>query len=274
MQNKPFFSIVIPVYQTNDFLSECLNSIINQTFEDYECIVILDGLDTTASKIFQNLVGKDSRFSLIVQKHSGVSDARNTGMLKSCGEFLIFLDSDDLIKKDGLISINNKLLENKEFWKNSIFIGCKTPPVLERPNSIDKNNFLVYGDVGITEGPIHSSIIKQTKFKHQLNYAEDLEIIFQIITKVIHKKDIRFINLKLNNIEYRVRPESLSNKLTIKEKNRKKIELYQSFIESKSISFKQKLICQLAILNLFLRNSSNPIAFFVIRLNKFIGGWN
>ena len=93
----PKISIVIPVYNTEKYLKECLESVINQTFTDWEGILVNDGSTDSSGKILNEYAKKDSRFSIVTQKNQGLSMARNNGQKKATGDYIYFLDSDDLM---------------------------------------------------------------------------------------------------------------------------------------------------------------------------------
>lgn len=116
-------SIIIPVYNSEPFLRKCLESIVAQTFCNFECLLIDDGSSDNSCKICTEYAEKDSRFIVYHQRHSGVSSARNLGLDKATGEYVAFIDSDDYISKNYLSVINecNKdiiLLDNKYVYKD------------------------------------------------------------------------------------------------------------------------------------------------------------
>lgn len=102
----PTFSIIVPVYNVEKYIDRCLKSIVNQSYSDYEIIVINDGSEDNSIEI-----AKKYPIKLINQKNSGLSAARNAGIKKATGKYLIFIDSDDFIEKDLLKNIS-KSLEN------------------------------------------------------------------------------------------------------------------------------------------------------------------
>ena len=106
------FSIIVPVYNVEEYLANCLDSLLNQSYEDYEVIVVNDGTKDNSQDIIDEYVKKDNRIKGFKKKNGGLSDARNYGVGKAKGDYLLFVDSDD--------SINSKLLEelNKEIEKN------------------------------------------------------------------------------------------------------------------------------------------------------------
>ena len=103
----PKFSVIIPVYNVEKYIKKCLDSVFNQTFKDFEVIVINDGTPDKSMDIV-----KQYDVKVIEQKNQGQSAARNNGIKKAKGDYLIFLDSDDYWEKE-LLSEINKSLKNK-----------------------------------------------------------------------------------------------------------------------------------------------------------------
>lgn len=99
------FSIVIPVYNCEDCVIECLESIRKQDFDDYEVICINDGSTDASLKLVHDFSERDGRFSVISQENKGVSSARNNGLSYVRGEWVLFVDSDDMIAGNMLSSL-------------------------------------------------------------------------------------------------------------------------------------------------------------------------
>ena len=95
-------SVIVPVYNVEEYLEECLESIKRQTYTDIEVILVNDGSIDRSKEICERYCEKDSRFKLLNQENKGLSGARNRGMLESKGEFISFVDSDDVLKEDML----------------------------------------------------------------------------------------------------------------------------------------------------------------------------
>lgn len=91
----PFFSIIIPVYNVAPYLRECLDSVLAQTFTDWEAICVDDGSTDGSGAILDEYVARDNRFRVIHQSNLGVSTSRNAGIDSSIGEYVTFLDGDD-----------------------------------------------------------------------------------------------------------------------------------------------------------------------------------
>ena len=94
---SPIISIIIPVYRAEKYLRECLNSIVEQTFIDWECILIDDGSTDNSGAICDEYASKDKRFKVIHKQNEGVSKARNEGLKVAQGKWISFVDSDDWI---------------------------------------------------------------------------------------------------------------------------------------------------------------------------------
>jgi glycosyltransferase involved in cell wall biosynthesis len=93
-------SIIIPVYNVEQYLAQCLDSIISQTYTDFEVILVDDGSFDSSPEICDTYVKTDSRVKVIHQKNTGVSAARNIGISVASGEWIAFIDSDDFVEPD------------------------------------------------------------------------------------------------------------------------------------------------------------------------------
>ena len=97
-------SIIIPTFNYGKFLTDTLQSVKNQSYKDWECIVIDDGSMDNTRDVVNNFVVSDNRFKYIYQANEGVSSARNAGIKESVGHFIQFLDGDDLLQEDKIKS--------------------------------------------------------------------------------------------------------------------------------------------------------------------------
>jgi CDP-glycerol glycerophosphotransferase len=96
----PRVSVVVPIYNVEDYLAECLASLAAQTFEDLEVVMVDDGSTDGSGAIAESFAARDPRFKLVRRPNGGLSAARNTGIEAATGEFLAFVDSDDLVAPD------------------------------------------------------------------------------------------------------------------------------------------------------------------------------
>lgn len=110
---EPLISIVIPIYGVEAYLEECLDSVICQTYRKLEIILVDDGSPDRCGKIADEYALKDERFKVIHKVNGGLSDARNVGMAAATGEFLFFLDSDDIIDENAIEELYSICADNK-----------------------------------------------------------------------------------------------------------------------------------------------------------------
>ena len=108
---KPIISVIVPIYNVEDYLPTCLNSIAAQTFKDIEVILVDDGSTDKSGEICDEFCNKDNRFHVIHKKNEGVSSARNTGLDTTHGLFISFIDSDDYIHPKMLEILYNAIKE-------------------------------------------------------------------------------------------------------------------------------------------------------------------
>src|SRR5690554_5746847 len=110
---KTQLSIIIPIYNIEDYLPTCINSILNQEFDDYELLLINDGSTDNSGKICDQYALKDNKIRVYHQKNAGVSAARNLGLEKATGEWICFVDRDDSIEQNSLSKMISKLHTNE-----------------------------------------------------------------------------------------------------------------------------------------------------------------
>lgn len=133
------FSIIIPVYNVEKYIKRCLDSVIAQTYKNYEVIVVNDGTKDNSMEIVK---GYDVK--IINQENKGLSEARNTGVKNSSGEYIIFLDSDDYIEKDLLKEINNSLKNKPDLVRYQVKTVCENN---SEENEYNEKTF--YGKNGV-----------------------------------------------------------------------------------------------------------------------------
>lgn len=134
---KSKISVIVPIYNVEKYLKECIDSIIFQTYTNLEILLINDGSTDSSKKICEEYVNKDSRIKLFNKVNGGLSSARNFGIKKATGDYIIFIDSDDFIEKNMIEELvfgcecNNcdisvigvyKYFDNKNIYKESKFI--------------------------------------------------------------------------------------------------------------------------------------------------------
>lgn len=111
----PYFSVIVPVYNTKKYLSACLESLIRQHFVDFEVLLVDDGSTDGSGALCDQYAAKDERFKVIHQENRGLGEARNTGLNYVTGEWVLFLDSDDYWTENGL----QQLWDGMKRWPGS-----------------------------------------------------------------------------------------------------------------------------------------------------------
>ena len=109
---NPLVSIIVPCYKQAHFLEETLQSVLEQTYLDWECIIVNDGSPDHTEVIAEKWIVQDQRFSYIFQENKGLPSARNEGIKRSTGEFIVALDSDDILHPEYISKLLPVLLEN------------------------------------------------------------------------------------------------------------------------------------------------------------------
>ena len=110
-------SIIIPIYNAEKYISRCLDSILHQEYENIEIICVNDGSKDNSLNLLIEYQNKDSRVIVVDKKNEGVSIARNTGMQRSTGKYIMFVDADDYMVEDALITISKHIQKNVDLIK-------------------------------------------------------------------------------------------------------------------------------------------------------------
>ena len=198
----PFFSIVIPVYNVEKYLNECVDSVLIQTFTDFEVILVDDGSPDKCPVICDEYAEKDSRIQVVHKTNGGLSDARNHGVLAAHGKYLMFLDSDDYwADTNALQHIYNALIKNNcavdlvIFQATSFYPNGKMIPdnwnYPENFNSLCSEDALCYMvEKGILPGSAWVTAIKR-------QFLLDNELFFKVGIK---SEDIEWLIRVHNNL--------------------------------------------------------------------------
>ena len=146
----PLISVVIPAYNAEQFLDETLESVLSQTYENWECIIVNDGSTDNTEEIAKKWCEKDSRFRLTNKENGGLSSARNWGIKESKAEYIAFLDHDDVLTPDSLEVRINVLIE-----QNVDLVATKLQHFTDKLPKVSKNNarqdVLYYAKEGLTQ---------------------------------------------------------------------------------------------------------------------------
>ena len=221
-QNNPLVSIVVPVYNTSKYLQDCINSLLSQTYENIEILIVNDGsTDNSLEKI--NFYKQNKKIKIFSKKNGGLSSARNFGISKSSGKYICFVDSDDYVSNfyvERLLSC----FENNDIDAcvcNFLFVSGNN---IKKNISIDKKigNNLDFWEIYYNISSIYSTVTWNKMFLRRT--LEDVLFIegalhedeFFINTYLTRKRKIVFINDYL--YFYRYNPNSIMHSKSNKQK--------------------------------------------------------
>ena len=208
-------SIIIPIYNAEKYLQECLDSILCQDYQNYEIILINDGSSDDSERICMEYLKSDSRVKLINKKNEGVSSARNDGLDSANGDILLFVDSDDILEPNALQIIVDNIGDNdilcfgyKQLYKDKRINFLYDKP-LSGKEQFEKMVVMSDKVAGYLWNKVFRiSIIKENKLKlnKDLHYCEDMVFVVQYLK---YCKKVRYINKCL--YLYRMRKIIITN---------------------------------------------------------------
>ena len=137
-------TIIIPIYNVEQYLPQCLKSVINQTYQNLEIILVDDGSTDACPQICEEFALKDNRIKLIHKKNGGLSDARNAGLKRATGDFISFIDSDDFVAVDFCEKLLKALLENTADVAECDFLAFDNDQDLEKFSTDTKEKIEVF----------------------------------------------------------------------------------------------------------------------------------
>tara|TARA_Y100000741_G_scaffold56537_1_gene39209 strand:+ start:3372 stop:4151 length:780 start_codon:yes stop_codon:yes gene_type:complete len=175
--NNILISIIIPYYKKRFFIFDCIKSIFNQTHKKIETIIVYDDEDRKDLIYLKNIIKKDKRFKIILNKKNiGVSLSRNKAIKHSKGKFLAFIDSDDIWNKNKLKYQMNYMVKNRLMITHTNYRIINENNKIIRKMNVEKNiNFkklLSSCDIGLSTVMINSKLKKKIRFE-KINTKED-----------------------------------------------------------------------------------------------------
>lgn len=200
-------SIIVPVYNSERYLTTCLNSIISQTFSEFELILVNDGSTDNSFGICRFFSIQDNRIRLIDKSNGGVSSARNIGIREAVGQFITFIDSDDYVKADYLkqlvenIGIDCDLIQSGlSFFTDGTkeIIGAEKLPEYDNLQRSIVEDCFTMATLPLITSPVaklyRASIIKKENiyFDEQLSYGEDRDFNLRFINVAKTAKSISY----------------------------------------------------------------------------------
>lgn len=111
---EPFFSVIVPAYNVEGYLDECIRSVLANSLEDYEIVLVDDGSSDSTPRLVDEWAERDARIKVVHQENGGLSAARNAGLGEACGRYVVFLDADDCLTPWALADLSAAILASSE----------------------------------------------------------------------------------------------------------------------------------------------------------------
>lgn len=193
-------SVIVPCYNQALYIDECLGSILNQSFRDWECIIVDDGSTDHSSEIISKWLDKDVRLSYIFKENGGVASARNVGIKRAVGDWILPLDGDDFIEPEYMEKASRKFNEEVLI----IYPECR--------RFGDRNGIWELPPYKLQDFLINNSIVNSCFFKKEdalatqlydenMDGFEDWEFLIQLVEK---HRDKKIVKLDYPGLNYRV----------------------------------------------------------------------
>ena len=211
MKLNKLVSIIIPVYNTEKYLDDCLSSAVEQSYSNLDIIIVNDGSTDNSMGICKKYAKNDDRISLFTKKNGGLSDARNFGIKHARGDLIFFLDSDDFIQANtievlvNILKNDNKsiaICDFEKFHENSHYSNISSI------DNYNKHDFFIsmleFKNSSYSCGVMIPKAFLDEKFFIKNRYYEDLSSMYRIYSKC---KKIYKVNSKL--YKYRMNPNSI-----------------------------------------------------------------
>lgn len=222
-------TIVVPVYNAEQYLSKCINSLTNQTYSDIEIILINDGSNDSSGEICDNAAFTDKRIRVIHKNNQGVSSARNIGIDMALGKFICFVDSDDYIDKNMIEDLYNKIAD-----ESSDFVLCGHRSLYSQTGSIIEHSPLSFSgsakeffsniesfiDSESIQGPcgklFRLSIVNENciNFPAEMSFGEDTMFVYKYLSKCINISTIpkcyyNYVKINQNSLSTVIRSDKI-----------------------------------------------------------------
>lgn len=262
-------SIIVPVYNVEEYLENCIESILNQTFKDFELILVDDGSIDNSSDICDEYEGKDSRIRVIHKINGGLSSARNAGLEIACGKYIGFIDSDDSIHPRmyeilyDLIQTHNADISCCDYERTDTLINCNyeeidSYEVIEMDN-IQAVNSLYNMDTAIVLVVAWNKLYRKELFKdirYEIGKIHEDEFIAHKL--LYNSRKTIYTNSKLY---YYLQREG---SITAKESNNKKLD------KITALSQRMKFLNEKKLVNAFNNSAGVYETYFFSFYNKLI----
>ncbi len=190
MASSPFFSVITPTYNRSKYIVKAIESVLAQTFQEFELIIVDDGSEDDTESLVVPFINTDSRVQYIKQENKGRSTARNVGIEAAKGEYICFLDSDDiwLPKHLQLIFDGTEKVSEPSFIFTALAYrfpnGEETQKRFPEIGQTKPIDYVIENQVSTITVAVHHSVLKQQRFNRELFINEDLELWARIVSEL------------------------------------------------------------------------------------------
>lgn len=193
--NNIKLSVIIPVYNAEKYLRETLDSLLNQTMKDFEVLLIDDGSQDSSPAICDEYAARDTRFRVIHKPNGGVSKARNLGMDEACGEWITFVDADDLVPQSALEAMMAQATDDVDSVIGSMEKFGDETLIYTLPAGKTKDKWDGLLMPAVWAQLFRKSIVKEhgLAFREDLAYSEDTLFVYtyrQYISQLVTLEEI------------------------------------------------------------------------------------
>ena len=256
---KPLLSIIIPMYNVEKYIKFCINSVIKNDISDVEILIVNDGSTDSSRAIMEKYQSEYSQIRVYDKKNEGVSSARNYGLMKSKGDWVWFIDSDDAINQGSLKYIKEEISDRNNKFDILVFKYLK----FKRNSDVSKINDIKIPNEAkaISKFQAMKSLFDKIKFPEDRIYTEDLSIMYKLYDKA---SSIYFQSAPF--YFYRIRNDSLTHNLStkkIKDAALSHYEMYSFFKENyPTLAIKLERNTMINVISLFHRLNKEQILLY------------
>ena len=235
MQTDPLISIIVPIFKVEEYLKDCVDSILNQTYRNLEIILVDDGSPDNCGIICDEYALKDNRILVIHKENGGLSDARNAGLDVCKGEYISFIDSDDFVHPQFIEILYQNLVEHDadisfcdyvRFKKNDkLHTNDENPLVIK----IFEGNQMITNLYDVNWYPknvvVWNKVYKKEVFKN-IRYPRGFNHEDELIFTDLYSKDLKVVYASKKLLYYRIREESIMSNIYSRTNLQSRKELY------------------------------------------------
>lgn len=169
-------SVIVPIYNVEDYIRQCFDSLLNQTYQNFEVLMINDGSPDNSASICQEYAARDSRFRYFEKENGGVSSARNLGIERSKGAYVTFIDSDDWVEFDYLEVLYSAIIQDSADISVSSY----------RTYEMSRNQWLFHAYKRVE----HQKVFSRQELMNKLMFLDRLDASFRFVSCKLVRKSI------------------------------------------------------------------------------------